>query len=68
MAEALSKDKAVIVIGYPVGPLAWGRRIGFERVTQALHHLAHAYGEDRYRTSLWLQCEVKAAQPLISTR
>ena len=51
-------------VNYPVGPLAWGRRIGFERVTQVLLHLAQAYGEDRYRTSLWLQREVQAARPL----
>jgi 3-hydroxybutyryl-CoA dehydrogenase len=51
-------------VNYPVGPLAWGRRIGFARVAQVLHHLARAYGEDRYRTSLWLQREVQAAEPL----
>jgi 3-hydroxybutyryl-CoA dehydrogenase len=51
-------------VNYPLGPLAWGRHIGFDRVAQVLHHLAQACGEDRYRTSLWLQREVQAAQPL----
>ena len=55
-------------VNYPIGPLAWGRRVGFEQVTQVLHHLALAYGEDRYRTSLWLQREVQAALPLIAKR
>jgi hypothetical protein len=48
--------------------MAWGRRVGFERVAQVLNHLAQAYGEDRYRTSLWLQREVQAARPLVATR
>ncbi len=45
-------------VNYPVGPLAWGRRIGFDKVVQVLHHLAQAYGEDRYRTSLRLRREL----------
>jgi 3-hydroxybutyryl-CoA dehydrogenase len=53
-------------VNYPVGPMAWGRRIGLERVAQVLHHLARVCGEDRYRTSLWLQREVQAALPLAS--
>ena len=51
-------------VSYPIGPLAWGRRIGFDRVLQVLQHLAQAYGEDRYRASPWLQREVLAAAPL----
>jgi 3-hydroxybutyryl-CoA dehydrogenase len=51
-------------VNYPAGPLAWGRRIGLARVLQVLQHLAQAYGEDRYRSSLWLQREVQAATPL----
>jgi len=52
-------------VNYPVGPMAWGRRVGFERVAQVLNHLAQAYGEDRYRTSPWLRREVQAARPLV---
>jgi hypothetical protein len=44
--------------------MAWGRRIGLAHVAGVLRHLAQAYGEDRYRTSLWLQRAVQAAQPL----
>ncbi|MFL6663527.1 MAG: 3-hydroxyacyl-CoA dehydrogenase [Rhizobacter sp.] len=51
-------------VSYPIGPLAWGRRIGFDRVLQVLQHLAEAYGEDRYRASPWLRHEVLAAAPL----
>jgi 3-hydroxybutyryl-CoA dehydrogenase len=48
--EAMKKG-----VNYPVGPMAWGRQIGPAYVATVLRHLAQAYGEDRYRTSLWLQ-------------
>jgi 3-hydroxybutyryl-CoA dehydrogenase len=51
-------------VNYPIGPMAWGRQIGLGHVAKVLRHLAQAYGEDRYRTSLWLQRAVHAAQPL----
>jgi 3-hydroxybutyryl-CoA dehydrogenase len=51
-------------VNYPIGPMAWGRRIGFAHVATLLRHLAQAYGEDRYRCSLWLQRTVQAEQPL----
>jgi 3-hydroxybutyryl-CoA dehydrogenase len=51
-------------VNYPVGPIAWGRQIGFEHVVRVMGHLARAHGEDRYRTSLWLQHVVQAAHPM----
>jgi hypothetical protein len=48
--------------------MAWGRQIGLGHVATVLGHLALAYGEDRYRTSLWLQRAVHAAQPLAGVR
>ncbi|WP_250434749.1 3-hydroxyacyl-CoA dehydrogenase [Caballeronia sp. ATUFL_F2_KS9A] len=38
-------------VNYPLGPLAWGERIGIGRVHDVLLHLAAHYGEDRYRAS-----------------
>ncbi|SAK77360.1 3-hydroxyacyl-CoA dehydrogenase [Caballeronia hypogeia] len=38
-------------VNYPVGPLAWGERIGIERIHDVLLNLASHYGEDRYRAS-----------------
>ncbi|SAK60054.1 3-hydroxyacyl-CoA dehydrogenase [Caballeronia calidae] len=38
-------------VNYPLGPLAWGERIGIDRVHDVLLHLASHYGEDRYRAS-----------------
>jgi 3-hydroxybutyryl-CoA dehydrogenase len=51
-------------VNYPIGPVAWGRKVGFEHVAQVMRHLALACGEDRYRLSLWLQRAVQATEPL----
>lgn len=62
IASATDIDDAMCKgVNYPLGPLAWGRRIGFDRVELVLRHLAQAYGEDRYRTSPWLRRAVQAA-------
>ncbi len=55
-------------VNYPVGPMTWGRQIGLTHVATVLKHLQRAYGEDRYRSSLWLQRAVQAAQPLGASR
>ena len=48
-------------VNYPVGPMAWGRQIGLApRRARCCGISAQAYGEDRYRTSLWLQRAVHA--------
>ena len=44
--------------------MAWGRQVGLDHVLTVLRNLAQAYGEDRYRASLWLQRAVQAMQPL----
>ena len=36
-------------VSYPLGPLEWGRRIGWRRVLAVLDHLQAEYGEERYR-------------------
>jgi 3-hydroxybutyryl-CoA dehydrogenase len=38
-------------VNYPLGPLAWGDRIGMTRIHDVLLNLAAHYGEDRYRAS-----------------
>ena len=48
-------------VNYPMGPMEWGRAIGFDSVLRTLRHLAASYGEDRYRASVWLQRVVQAA-------
>jgi 3-hydroxybutyryl-CoA dehydrogenase len=55
-------------VNYPIGPMAWGRQTGFGHITTVLRHLAQTYGEDRYRTSPWLQRAVHATQALGASR
>ena len=47
-------------VNYPVGPLAWGRRLGLAHVALVLQHLHLASGEPRYRLSPWLRRAVHA--------
>ena len=37
--------------GYPLGPLAWSRRIGYQTLYTVLKNLGLHFGEDRYRVS-----------------
>ncbi len=48
-------------VGYPIGPLEWAARIGFDVVLAALDHLQQHYGEPRYRASPRLRQQVLAA-------
>lgn len=47
-------------VNYPIGPLAWGRKVQLPYVTGVLRHLSDTYGEDRYRVSPWLQARTQA--------
>jgi 3-hydroxybutyryl-CoA dehydrogenase len=62
VASADSVDAAMCKgMNYPLGPLAWGRQIGFAAVLTVMRNLRAAYGEDRYRASIWLQSLAGAA-------
>ena len=41
-------------LAYPRGPLEWGDALGPLRVLQILQQLHRAYGDPRYRPSIWL--------------
>ncbi|SEL58383.1 3-hydroxyacyl-CoA dehydrogenase [Pseudoxanthomonas sp. GM95] len=47
-------------VNYPLGPLAWGRKVELPYVAGVIRHLSSAYGEDRYRVSPWLQARTQA--------
>ena len=62
IASADSVDAAMRKgVNYPVGPMEWGRSIGYATVLDTLRNLGMTYGEDRYRASVWLQREVHLA-------
>ena len=42
-------------LGYPLGPLAMGDRIGPTNVLEILFNLQTVYGDPRYRPSPWLR-------------
>lgn len=50
IASAQDSDLAMrFGVNYPKGPLAWGAQIGWAHILQTLEHLAHFYGDGRYR-------------------
>lgn len=36
---------------YPLGPLEWAKKIGYQRVVDIIEHLHREFGEERYRTA-----------------
>ncbi len=49
-------DRAVTLgLGYPTGPLAWGDRLGADKVLTVLNAMLTMTGDPRYRPSLWLK-------------
>ena len=57
-------DAVKLGLGYPYGPLAWGERIGGERVLTILRNMLAATGDPRYRPSPWLVRRVALGLPL----
>ena len=56
IASPADIDQAVqLGLGYPLGPLAWGDRLGASRVMQILNELGAFSGDPRYRPSPWLK-------------
>lgn len=50
VASAADVDTAMrLGVGYPIGPLEWGDRIGAGRIVAMLDALARTYGDGRYR-------------------
>ncbi len=50
VASATDVDTAMrLGVGYPIGPLEWGDRIGASRIVSILDALARTYGDGRYR-------------------
>jgi len=48
------EDAVKLGLGYPLGPLTWGDRLGGEGVLTILRNLQAATGDPRYRPSPWM--------------
>ena len=50
VASAADMDTAMrLGTNYPLGPCAWGNKLGLDLVLEVLEHLQGFYGEERYR-------------------
>ncbi|WP_245636889.1 3-hydroxyacyl-CoA dehydrogenase [Azospirillum thiophilum] len=69
VADAHAIDLAMTRgVNYPIGPLAWGDRVGAAFVLCTLDNLARTYGEDRYRASPLLRRCALAGVPLLNEK
>ncbi|MCW7536359.1 3-hydroxyacyl-CoA dehydrogenase [Aquabacterium sp. A7-Y] len=60
-------DRAVTLgLGYPVGPLAWGDRLGPATVLRILQDLQDSTGDPRYRASPWLRRRARLGVSLLT--
>ena len=56
VASPADIDKSTrLGLGYPMGPLAWGDKLGAGCVLHILERLEDFYGDPRYRPSPWLK-------------
>ncbi len=52
VCSAADADLATLKgLNYPLGPLAWGRKLGWHRINDVMRGLAGYYGDPRYRVS-----------------
>lgn len=62
-ATAETIDTAMVAgVSYPLGPMAWGRRLSFTATEAVIDNLADFYREDRYRPSPHLRFRAAGAR------
>ena len=53
-------------LGYPLGPLSWGDRVGGARIAEILDNLFELTRDPRYRLSPWLRRRVECGVSLLT--
>jgi 3-hydroxybutyryl-CoA dehydrogenase len=67
IAEPTDIDKAVrLGLGYPIGPLAWGDKVGGVRIMEILKNIYAQTGDPRYRPSQWLRRRAQLGVSLLT--
>jgi 3-hydroxybutyryl-CoA dehydrogenase len=60
-------DKAVTLgLNYPHGPLAFGDRLGADKILKVLTNMQRVYGDPRYRPTLWLSRRARLGVSLLT--
>ncbi len=60
-------DKAVTLgLNYPHGPLAYGDRLGADKIYKVLTNMQRVYGDQRYRPTLWLSRRARLGVSLLT--
>jgi 3-hydroxybutyryl-CoA dehydrogenase len=60
-------DKAVTLgLNYPHGPLAYGDRLGADKILKVLTNMQRVYGDQRYRPTLWLSRRARLGVSLLT--
>ena len=60
-------DKAVTLgLNYPHGPLAFGDRLGVDKILKVLTNMQRVYGDQRYRPTLWLSRRARLGVSLLT--
>lgn len=60
-------DKAVTLgLNYPHGPLAFGDRLGTDKILKVLTNMQRVYGDQRYRPTLWLSRRARLGVSLLT--
>jgi 3-hydroxybutyryl-CoA dehydrogenase len=66
-AKPADIDKAVTLgLNYPHGPLAFGDRLGVDRVFKILTNMQRVYADPRYRPTLWLARRARLGVSLLT--
>jgi len=61
-------DKAVTLgLNYPHGPLAYGDRLGADKILKVLTNMQRVYGDQRYRPTLWLSRRARLGVSLLTS-